>query len=223
MQSDNGNNNGSTATLTPAVADRKQGHLGFPFVTDEFLSMVDSEDLIKEIIRRIGEKVDRSGLAQTPHRVVKSWTELYRGYHDSPAIMLKTLFDEDGYDEMAICRNIEFYSMCEHHMLPFFGTIHIGYLPSRGKVVGLSKLARLVDIFAHRLQVQERLTKQIAEAMMSTEMCSGVGVTVEAKHMCMCARGVRKQESEMVTSMMLGTFRENLATREEFLFKTSRC
>lgn len=174
-----------------------------------------SVDAVKNILTAIGEDVEREGLKDTPSRVVKSWSELYRGYALDPASILKTTFDGDGYDQMIVLKNIELFSTCEHHMLPFIGHAHIAYLPTK-RVVGLSKLARLVECFARRLQIQERLTRQIAEAMMKHLEPKGVGVVIEAKHFCMLARGVNKQNSVMTTSSLDGVFRDDTVRKEFF-------
>jgi GTP cyclohydrolase I len=186
------------------------------------LAQVDSEELIREILRRVGEDPDREGLQQTPARIVRSWKEIYGGYEQRTEDVLMTQFQADQYDEMVLLRGIEFYSTCEHHMLPFHGKAHIGYLPNE-KIVGLSKLARVLDIYARRLQVQERMTYQIATELQRFLRPKGVAVMIEAKHQCMCCRGVRKQEGEMVTSCMIGAFKENLATRGEFLALAKSC
>lgn len=174
------------------------------------------EGLIREMLSKIGEDPDREGLQGTPARVAKSMGFLMRGYtKDVKTVINGAIFNEDC-DDMVIVRDIEFYSMCEHHMLPFFGKCHIGYIP-RGKVLGVSKLARVVDVFAQRLQLQERLTTQIAQTILEAVAPEGVGVVVEAQHLCMLMRGVEKQNSVMVTSAMLGSFRDEPATRAEFL------
>lgn len=172
-------------------------------------------DLVRAIIKVIGDDPTREGLLDTPKRVVKSWKELFSGYNIDPASVLGTTFDSENYDEMVICKDIELYSMCEHHMLPFYGKVHIGYIPE-GRVVGLSKLARLVEVFARRLQIQEKLTQQIAVTMRDVLNAKGVMVVVEAKHHCMCSRGVGKQNSWMVTSSIHGLFKED-KVRSEFL------
>ena len=151
----------------------------------------------------------------TTSRVVRSFTELYSGYKGNPEEVLSRTFESES-DEMVICRDIEFYSTCEHHMIPFFGTFSIGYLP-KGQVVGLSKLARLIEVYCRRLQIQEQLTRQVAGALAKVAGVRGVGVVVRAKHLCMCGRGVSKQSSSMVTSAMLGEFREDPSVRSEFL------
>lgn len=184
------------------------------------ISLASSEELVAEILRRIGEDPERTGIKNTPARVVRSWREIYGGYQQTPEELLDVRFAEPGFNEMVIMRNVEFFSSCEHHMLPFSGIAHVGYLPGEEKVFGASKLARLVDLFACRLQVQERLTSQIATALYATKICSGVGVTIEAKHMCMSCRGIRKQTSEMVTTVLLGTFKEDPSTKQEFFMKT---
>jgi len=173
------------------------------------------EELVREMLVRLGEDPEREGLLRTPERVEKSMEYLTKGYHESPREILNDALFTVSYDEMVIVKDIEMFSMCEHHMLPFFGKVHISYIPN-GKVVGLSKLPRLVDIFARRLQVQERLTTEIAEAIQELIQPQGVGVIVEARHLCMMMRGVEKQHSSAVTSAMLGVFRD-LDTRTEFL------
>ena len=174
------------------------------------------ERSVREIIRMLGEDPDRQGLARTPHRVAESLRSLTRGYHqDLDRLLNGALFDVD-YDQMVIVKDIEMFSLCEHHLLPFFGRCHVAYIPNR-KVIGLSKIPRLVDAFAHRLQIQERLTNQIAETLMDKIHPQGVGVVIEAQHLCMIMRGVEKQNSVAVTSAMLGVFREEQRTREEFL------
>lgn len=180
------------------------------------LSIVDSKELLREILRRVGDDPDREGLRQTPERIVRSWKELYGGYGQHADDVLVTQFQAEQYDEMVLLRDFEFFSTCEHHMLPFYGKAHIAYLPNE-KIVGLSKLARLTDLFARRLQVQERLTYQIATELQRVLKPKGAAVIIEAKHQCMCSRGVRKQEGKMLTSCLLGIFKENFARRNEFL------
>jgi GTP cyclohydrolase IA len=180
------------------------------------LALVESEELIREILIRVGEDPDREGLQQTPARIIRSWKEIYGGYEQRSEEILVTQFCAGQYDEMVLLRDIEFYSTCEHHMLPFYGKAHIAYLPNN-KIVGLSKLARLLDMHARRLQVQERLTQQVATELQRILQPKGVAVMIEGKHQCMCCRGVRKQAGKMVTSCMLGLFKENLTTRSEFL------
>jgi GTP cyclohydrolase IA len=174
------------------------------------------QSLTRELLIAIGEDPDREGLQKTPLRVAKAMEFLSSGYRTD----LKTIINEAVFTQttnsMVIVKNIEVYSMCEHHMLPFYGRCHIGYLPT-GKVFGVSKLARVVDMYARRLQLQERLTEQISEAIMATIGAAGVGVMIEARHLCMMMRGVEKQNSVMVTSSVLGSFRESSATREEFM------
>jgi len=169
-----------------------------------------------EVLEKIGEDPDRDGLKRTPERMAKAIRFLTRGYQEDPAQLLRAALFEVDYDEMVIVKDIEMFSLCEHHMLPFFGKVHVAYLP-KGKVIGLSKIPRLVDVFARRLQVQERLTKQIAEAIQDAIDPIGVGVVIEARHLCMMMRGVEKQHSATVTSSMLGAFRNEQETREEFL------
>ena len=180
------------------------------------LQEASTQDLYREIIRRIGEDPMRDGLLNTPARMEKSMAFLTQGYEQTvEGTLHNALFDVD-YDEMVIVKDIEFYSQCEHHLLPFFGKAHIAYVP-QGKVIGLSKIARLVDVFARRLQVQERLTMQIADAIKEAINPQGVGVVLEAGHLCMMMRGVQKQHSATVTSAMLGVFKTQLQTRNEFL------
>ncbi len=174
------------------------------------------EDEIRKILLAMGEDPEREGLRDTPKRVRKSLEFLTRGYKQDAAQIINGAIFSEASDDMVILKDIEFYSMCEHHMLPFFGKCHIGYIP-RGKVFGVSKLARLVDMFSRRLQLQERLTKQIADVIMEAINPAGVGVVMEAQHLCMLMRGVEKQNSKMVTSAMLGSFRKEQATRMEFL------
>jgi GTP cyclohydrolase IA len=173
-----------------------------------------AEDAVATLIRFIGEDPEREGLADTPSRVVRAWREMTAGYREDPAEILSRTFDESS-DELIILRGISFYSTCEHHLLPFYGEACVGYLP--GKVVGISKLARLVNCFAQRLQVQERMTRQIADAIETHLDARGVGVVVRAHHLCMGCRGVRQQETDMVTSSMLGTLRSDATSRSEFL------
>jgi GTP cyclohydrolase I len=174
------------------------------------------EDLILNVLAEIGEDPQRDGLVRTPHRVAKAYRHLTSGYSvDIDKLLNGALFDV-SYDEMVIVKDIELYSLCEHHMLPFYGKAHVAYLPN-SKVVGLSKIPRIVDAFARRLQVQERLTQQIAVTLMEKIAPQGVGVVIEARHLCMMMRGVEKQNSIAVTSAMLGTFRDCKETRDEFL------
>jgi GTP cyclohydrolase I len=169
-----------------------------------------------DILNQIGEDPERDGLKRTPERSAKAIQFLTRGYNEDPAQLLRAALFEVDYDEMVIVKDIEMFSLCEHHMLPFYGKVHVAYLP-KGRVIGLSKIPRLVDIFARRLQVQERLTKQIADAIQEAIQPIGVGVVIEARHLCMMMRGVEKQHSAAVTSSMLGAFRHEQQTREEFL------
>jgi GTP cyclohydrolase I len=180
---------------------------------------MDSEKIaphIEKILEGIGEDPTRNGLLLTPARVEKALKYLTTGYTADIRKIVNGAVFEVKYDEMVIVKDIEFYSLCEHHMLPFFGRCHIGYIPS-GRVFGVSKLARVVDMYARRLQLQERLTEQISQQVMDAVGAVGVGVMIEARHLCMMMRGVEKQNSVMVTSSVLGAFRESVATREEFL------
>jgi GTP cyclohydrolase I len=177
--------------------------------------------LVRDLLIELGEDVNREGLVKTPDRVAKALSFLTYGYRaDVQDVINQALFTETS-GGMIIVKDIELYSLCEHHMLPFYGRCHIGYIPD-GKVFGVSKLARLVDVFARRLQLQERLTEQISQVVMEEVGAKGVGVMVEARHLCMMMRGVEKQNSTMVTSSVLGVFRDNLATREEFLNLVAR-
>jgi GTP cyclohydrolase IA len=173
-------------------------------------------ELIEHMLRHLGEDPARNGLLRTPERVEKSLRWLTRGYHMSAAHVIGNALFEEEHNSMVLVKDIEMYSMCEHHMLPFFGKVHVAYIPD-GRIVGLSKVARVVDVFARRLQVQERLTDQIAEAISETLAPQGVGVIVEAFHLCMMMRGVEKQNSKTITSAMRGAFLEDNKTREEFL------
>lgn len=174
------------------------------------------EEAVREIFDYIGEDRNREGLLETPKRVVKSWEHLYSGYKSDPKEILGRVFTEGACDEMVVLKNIEFYSVCEHHLLPFFGKISIGYIPD-SKVVGISKLARLVEVYSRRLQIQEKMTSQIADTLMEVLQPKGVMVVAEAKHMCMVMRGVEKQESIMLTSAIRGLFKSDHRTREEFM------
>jgi len=173
------------------------------------------KDDIKFQLACIGEDPTREGLLDTPKRIIKSWEELYSGYHEDPADLL-TVFEAGTYDQIVICKDIELYSMCEHHMLPFFGKAHVAYIPN-GKVIGLSKLARLVDIYARRLQIQERIGEEVTMALMKYLKPQGAACIIEATHMCMRMRGAAKQSSVMVTSSLKGSFMENLTARNELL------
>jgi len=176
---------------------------------------------IRLIIDSVGEDPARDGLRDTPPRVAEMYDELLAGYRVDPVALLNNaLFDVD-YDEMVVVRDIEFYSLCEHHLVPFFGRAHVGYLPA-GKVIGLSKIPRLVDMFARRLQVQERMTQQIAEFLNDLIQPGGVGVVVEATHLCAAMRGVKRSNMRLVTSAMLGGFRTRVATRQEFMALVGR-
>lgn len=179
-------------------------------------AQMDEHQIIKLFLKYIGEDPNREGLLDTPKRVVKSWAELYKGYKQDPKEILSTVFEDGSCDEMVILKDIEFQSMCEHHVLPFKGKAHVAYLPN-GKVVGLSKLARLVDCFAKRLQIQEKMTQQISKEIETHLNPKGVAVVIEAHHQCMSCRGVGKQNSTMITSSMLGLFRDNAIVRQEFL------
>ena len=185
-------------------------------VENPTLTSASFEELVREMIVRLGEDPKREGLARTPERVHKAYEHLTRGYKQDPEKLLQDALFTVTYDQMVIVKDIEMFSLCEHHMLPFIGKVHVAYIPN-GKVVGLSKIPRLVDLFARRLQIQERLTTQIAETIQKTIQPQGVGVVIEARHLCMMMRGVEKQHSAAVTSSMLGCFRDEQETRTEFL------
>ena len=174
------------------------------------------ESLVKQMLQRVGEEPAREGLLRTPQRVARAMDFLTSGYRMSVEEVVKDALFSDPCEEMVVVKDIEFYSLCEHHMLPFFGKAHVGYLP-RGKIIGLSKIARVVDVFARRLQVQERLTNQIAKTLLDILDAQGVAVVIEASHFCMMMRGVQKQNSMTITSSMLGGFRDDTRTRAEFL------
>jgi GTP cyclohydrolase IA len=176
---------------------------------------------VLQILQAVGEDPNRDGLKRTPERVARMYAELLAGYTTDPRVVLNDAIFEVKYDEMVIVRDIEFYSLCEHHLLPFMGRVHVAYIPD-GKVIGLSKIPRMVDIFARRLQVQERMTRQIADLIRDLLHPQGVGVVVEALHLCMMMRGVQKHNARMTTSAMHGAFRANLATRQEFLENIGR-
>ena len=205
----------------PVAVDLGRAYRYGKIVTNEReIALADiAEQLIKQMLLMIEPDQDgelREGIVETPRRVVKSWIELFAGYAQDPAKILSKTFASEGYDEVIICRDIEMYSLCEHHLLPFYGRAHVGYIPGE-RVVGLSKLARLVDCFSRRLQIQERLTTQIADAIVKHLEPKGVAVTIESKHMCMSCRGVNKQSSIMVTNALRGVFRDNVSARAEYL------
>ena len=180
------------------------------------VSTPELEELFTNLLKNLGEDPNRQGLVRTPSRAAKAMQFLTSGYQqDIDKILNKAIFDED-YDEMVIVKDIEFYSLCEHHILPFWGRCHVGYLP-HNRIIGLSKIPRIVDMFSRRLQVQERLTREIAEALETALDPRGVAVVIEGQHLCMMARGVQKQAPKMTTNVMLGTFREDSSTRAEFL------
>jgi len=182
---------------------------------DEGLNNYSTQEIYRELLTRFGEDPTRDGLIDTPKRVEKAMSFLTKGYEEDPLQILRgALFDVD-YDEMVLVKDIEMFSLCEHHMLPFFGRVHVAYVPN-GKVTGLSKIPRLIEVFARRLQVQERMTREIADAIQDAINPQGVGVVIEARHMCMMMRGIEKQCSSTVTSAMVGCFRER-ETRSEFL------
>jgi len=187
-----------------------------PTVETTTLTSATFENLVREILVRLGEDPQREGLLRTPERVHHAFEFLTKGYKQDPDTMLKNALFTVSYDEMVIVKDVEVFSLCEHHMLPFFGKVHVAYIPN-GKVIGLSKIPRLIEIFSRRLQIQERLTTQIAETIQKAIQPQGVGVVIEARHLCMMMRGVEKQHSSAVTSSMLGCFRDEQETRTEFL------
>ena len=180
------------------------------------LTSASFEELVREMLVRLGEDPKREGLVRTPDRVQRALEYLTRGHKEDPDALLKGALFTVSYDEMVIVKDVEMFSLCEHHMLPFFGKVHVAYIPN-GKVIGLSKIPRLIEIFSRRLQIQERLTTQIAESIQQAIEPQGVGVVIEARHLCMMMRGVEKQHSAAVTSAMLGCFRDEQETRSEFL------
>ncbi len=195
-------------------------------MTDDYiarsgLDMASSEDAILHFLKALGENPAREGLRNTPRRVARMYAELLDGYRMDPREVVNGALFNITYDEMVIVRDIEFYSLCEHHMLPFLGRAHVAYMPA-GKVIGLSKIPRIVDIFARRLQVQERMTRQIADLLHELLEPTGVAVVVEGLHLCMMMRGVKKHDARMTTSAMHGAFRTNPATRQEFLDNIGR-
>lgn len=198
--------------LYDKLANPGLGWIVFPWEHEE--ESMGPEENIRRLLEFIGEDPNREGLRDTPRRVLKSYGELFAGYSMSPKDVM-TVFEEDGSDEMIVCKNIEMASSCEHHMLPFVGVAHVAYIPNK-KVIGLSKLARLVEIFARRLQIQERLTNQVADALMEHLQPLGAACIVEAKHLCMQCRGVNKQHSSMITSCLRGVFKEQ-AVKDEFI------
>lgn len=179
------------------------------------MKKTDIKTNLTEQIKYIGENPAREGLKDTPNRIVKSWNEIYAGYKQIPADMLTT-FDADGYDQIILLKDIELYSMCEHHMLPFFGKAHVAYIPGK-RIVGISKLARLVDMYARRLQIQERIGEQVTQALSDFVGCRGAACIIEATHMCMRMRGVSKQNSVMITSSLRGAFFSSSAARMELM------
>lgn len=191
----------------------REGQVSAPGVS---LSEVPFQELIREVLRRLGEDVGREGLRKTPERVERSLAWLTRGYRLSVEQVIGDAIFEEDHHNMVVVKDIEMYSLCEHHLLPFFGKVHVAYIPS-GRIVGLSKLPRIVEVFARRLQVQERMTEQIAQALWDVLRPQGVGVIVEAYHLCMMMRGVEKQNSKTLTSAVRGVFLKDLRTRDEFL------
>jgi len=188
---------------------------------NENVNYESAKNSILELIKAVGENPERDGLRNTPDRVARMYAELLSGYTTEPAKIINGALFDISYDEMVLVRDIEFYSLCEHHMLPFIGRAHVAYIPA-GKVIGLSKIPRIVDIYARRLQIQERMTRQIADLIQETLAPQGVAVVVEAMHMCSMMRGVKKHDARMTTSAMHGSFRKNMATRQEFLDNISR-
>jgi GTP cyclohydrolase I len=219
--------------MTQPVAPRRhwfyQGVILMEFDDDFDIRELDSQNMdfesirnaVIEVIKGVGEDPEREGLRNTPDRVSRMYAELLSGYNVDPEKIINGALFQINYDEMVLVRDIEFYSLCEHHMLPFLGRAHVAYLP-KGKVIGLSKIPRIVEMYARRLQVQERMTRQIADLLQETLDPYGVAVVVEAMHLCSMMRGVKKHDARMTTSAMHGAFRANLATRQEFLENISR-
>lgn len=201
-------------TVTPSPVDQESGSANLAPTPD--LSGASFEHLVAEMLRRLGEDPDREGLLDTPSRVRKSLQYLTRGYDLRPEETIGTALFQERHHNMIIVKDIEVYSLCEHHMLPFFGKVHLAYIPD-GHILGLSKVARLVEVFARRLQVQERLTEEIAQSFWDVVQPQGVGVVIEAHHLCMMMRGVQKQNSSTITSAVRGAFMEDQRTRDEFL------
>ena len=196
--------------IVPGINTAGKSNFDLPAITNS----------VSQILQAIGEDPTREGLVRTPERVARAYQEILGGYQIDPVHLVNgALFNVD-YDEMVIVKDIEFYSLCEHHLLPFFGKAHVAYIPE-GKVLGLSKIPRIVDMFAHRLQVQERMTQQIAEFIQEVINPWGVGVVIEGQHLCMMMRGIKKEQAKMTTSAMLGGFRKRLETRMEFLNRIS--
>jgi GTP cyclohydrolase I len=185
-------------------------------IPDQNEALTSMEEQIRHILKALGEDPDREGLVKTPSRVIQALTFLTQGYRQDPAKVINDALFTENYEEMIVQRDIDFYSLCEHHLLPFFGKAHVAYIPHH-KIVGISKLARLVDVYARRLQVQERLTNQIANIIMEKLDPLGVAVVIEAEHLCMRMRGVEKQNSMIITSTLLGAFRTRQETRQEFM------
>ncbi|RME60999.1 MAG: GTP cyclohydrolase I FolE [Caldilineae bacterium] len=211
------NGNGAHGHGRPALVTEPFSLAENPYATPPAESYDPAfEALIRQMLQRLGEDPEREGLQRTPLRVAKAMDFLTEGYNQSLHEVVNGALFEDDVDEMVIVRDIEFYSLCEHHMLPFFGKAHIGYIPN-GRIIGLSKLARIVDVFARRLQVQERLTGQVADALMEILQPRGVAVVTEASHFCMMMRGVQKQNSFTIASAMRGVFKEDPRTRQEFM------
>lgn len=198
-----------------AEADRQE-EFGALLSAEKQMLISPAEDNYRQIIAAVGEDPDREGLLKTPHRAAEAMKFLTQGYKQNIDDLLNGAVFSESYDDMVVVKGIEFYSLCEHHLLPFYGRVHVGYIPD-GKIIGLSKIPRLVEMFARRLQVQERLTKEIAEALENTLHPKGVAVVIEGMHMCMMMRGVEKQNASMITSHMMGTFRNDRATRHEFM------
>ena len=194
--------------------DRK--NIRVPEMDEELERKQVIEDAVREILTNVGEDPEREGLLRTPDRVARMYDELLAGYHVDPVALVNDALFNVEYDEMIVVKDIEFFSLCEHHMLPFYGRAHVAYVPS-DKVIGLSKIPRIVEMFARRLQVQERMTQEIASLLQEVLEPQGVGVVVEGAHMCSMMRGVKKEHARMVTSAMLGNFKENPKTRNEFM------
>jgi len=204
----------ATAPFLTLIPKRPGDDTWYEFPWERMTCEVGPEENVRRVLEFIGEDPEREGLVETPGRVVRSWAELYSGYRQDPKAVLK-VFADGACDEMVVLKDVEFFSSCEHHMLPFMGKAHIGYVPN-GKVVGISKLARLLEVFTRRLQIQERIGQQVTEILQDVLQPKGCGCILEAKHLCMTCRGVGKQNSVMVTSSLRGVFLSELAARQEF-------
>jgi GTP cyclohydrolase I len=217
----NGHSNGHNGDSNGHVNGASLAVFTLPVAGAEATAQTSMEGAVRHILEAIGEDPDRQGLQRTPTRVAKAYAELTAGYHIDPEALINDAVFDVSYDEMVLVKDIDFFSLCEHHMLPFYGKAHVAYIP-KGKVIGLSKIPRIVEMFARRLQVQERMTQEIADFLHETLDAQGVAVVVEGQHMCAAMRGVKKANARMTTSAMLGSFKHNPQTRAEFLDHVGR-